>query len=55
MQLEVSGFDSFKDLLDIDPYFSPILVAVRGGERTNYLVHEGFCLRANSCAFLIVV
>ena len=47
MQLEVSGFDSFRDLLDIDPYFSPILVAIRTGERIYYLVHEGFLFKDN--------
>ena len=47
MQLEVSGFDSFKDLLDTDPYFSPILVVVRARERTDFLVHEGFLFKGN--------
>ena len=47
MQLEVSGFDSFKDLLDTDPYFSLILVAVCAGERTDFLVHEGFLFKGN--------
>ena len=47
MQLEVSGFDSFKNLLHIDPYFSLILVTVRVGERTDFLVHEGFLFKGN--------
>lgn len=28
MRIEVPSFDSFQDLLDNDPYFSPILLAV---------------------------
>ena len=47
MQLEVLWFDSFKDLLDTNPYFSPILVAVRAGERIDFLVHEGFLFKDN--------
>ena len=52
MQLEVSGFDSFRDLLDTDPYFLPILVVVRVGERTDYLVHEGFLFKGNQLCIL---
>ena len=47
MQLEVSGFVSFRDLLDNDLYFSPILVVVHMGERTNFLVHDGFLSKGN--------
>ena len=45
MQLEVSGFDSFRDLLETDPCFSPILAAVRMGERSDFLVHKGFLFK----------
>ena len=47
MRLEVSGFDLFHDLLDIDPYFSPILAVVRVGERSNFLLHDIFLFKAN--------
>ena len=47
MQFEVSGFDSFLDLLDNDPYFSSILVAVRMGERSEFLVYDGFLFKGN--------
>ena len=47
IQLEVSSFDSFRDLLDTDPYFSPILTAVRVGEMSDFLVHERFLLKDN--------
>ena len=52
MQLEVSGFDSFYNLLDADLYFSPILAIVRMGERTNFLVHEGFLFKGNQLCIL---
>ena len=47
MQLEVSSFDSFRDLLDTDSYFSPILAVVHISGRTNFLVHEGFLFKGN--------
>ena len=47
MQLEVSGFDSFQDLLDTDLYFSPILVVVLIDDRIDFLVHEGFLFKGN--------
>ena len=43
----MSGFDSFRDLLAIDPYFSPILDAVRAGEKTDFLLHDGFLFKGN--------
>ena len=47
MQLEVSSFDSFYDLLDTDPYFYPILVVVHMGERSDFLLHDGFLFKGN--------
>ena len=47
IQLEVSGFGSFCDLLDTNPYFSPIFVVVRISERTDFLVHKGFLFKGN--------
>ena len=49
MQLE---FDSFHDLLDTHPYFSPILAAVRMGERSNFLLHDGFLFKGNQFCVL---
>ena len=45
--MEISGFDSFCDLLDTDPYFSPILAIVRIGEKSYFLVHDGFLFKGN--------
>ena len=47
MQLEVSGFDSFKDLFDTNPYFSLILVVVQAWDNTDFLVHKGFLFKGN--------
>ena len=47
MQLEVSGFDSFRDLLDTDPYFSSIMSVVCAGNRTDFLLHVGFLFKGN--------
>ena len=47
IQLEVSGFDSFRDLLDTDPYFSLILAVVRAGQRIDFLAYEGFLFKGN--------
>ena len=47
MQLKVLGFDSFRNLLDTEPYFSSILVAVLMGERLGFLVHDGFLFKGN--------
>ena len=47
MQLEVSNFDFFCDLLDTGPYFSPIMAAARMGERSNFLLHDGFLFKGN--------
>ena len=50
--MEVLGFDSFRDLLDTNPYFSPILVVVCMGERLNFLLHDGFLFKGNQLCVL---
>ena len=47
MRLEVSGFDSFCDLLDTDPYFPAIMFVVRASERSDFLLHDGFLFKGN--------
>ena len=42
MILELSGFGLFRDLLDTDPYFSAIMTIVSMGERSDFLLHDGF-------------
>ena len=43
MQLEVSSFDLFCDLSD----FSSIMSAVRMGERSYFILHDGFLFKGN--------
>ena len=52
MRLQVSGFDSFRDLLNIDPYFSAIMSIVHDGERTNFLLHDVFLFKGNQLSAL---
>ena len=42
MRVEVLGFDSFRDLLNADAYFSAIMAVVQAGERSDFLLHDGF-------------
>ena len=47
MQLEALSFDSLRDLLDTNPYFSSIMSAVRVSEQTYFLLHDGFLFKGN--------
>ena len=55
MRLEVSGFDSFHDLFNTDPYFSFIMSVVCSDERTDFLLHDEFPLRTTSYVFQTIV
>ena len=43
----MSGFDFFRDLLEIDPYFSSILDVFHVGKRMDFLLHDGFLFKGN--------
>ena len=47
MRVEVPGFDTFRDLLADDPYFSVILGDIQAGRKTEFLLHDGFLFRGN--------
>ena len=47
MMVEVPGFESFRDLLDTNPYFSIVLQDVQAGKKTDFLLHEGFLFKGN--------
>ncbi|XP_031398451.1 uncharacterized protein LOC116209020 [Punica granatum] len=47
MTVEVPGFSSFAELLEVDPYFSVTLAQVWAGERTKYVLQDGFFSRGN--------
>ena len=52
MTIEVSGFNSFAKLLEDDPFFSSIPARVRVGERTEYVLQDGFLFRGNQLCIL---
>ena len=52
MRLQVSSFDSFRDLLNTDPYFFVIMSVVCDGERTNFLLHDGFLFKGNQLSVM---
>lgn len=47
MKVEVSGFDSFYDLFITNPFFSAIVTAIKTGERSDYILHDGYLFRDN--------
>ena len=54
MRLEVSDFDSFRDLLYTDPSFYAIMYAIRAGagEQSDFLLHDGFLFQGNQLCIL---
>ncbi|PKI35976.1 hypothetical protein CRG98_043633 [Punica granatum] len=47
LHIEVPGFDFLCDLLETDPYFSNVLGKVRAGEKSKFLLHDGFLFKGN--------
>ena len=47
MRVEVPGFETFRDLLDTDPYFSIVMEDVQAVKKTDFLLHEGFLFKGN--------
>ena len=47
MKVEVPGLDSFPELLKTDPYFSVVLQRIQSGQKTNFLLHDGFLFKGN--------
>ncbi|PKI68375.1 hypothetical protein CRG98_011283 [Punica granatum] len=47
MTVEIPGFSSFAELLEVDPHFSVTLAKVRAGERTKYVLQDGFLFKGN--------
>ena len=47
MKVKVPDFDSFWDLLNTDLYFSAIMTVVQAGERSDFLLHDGFLFKSN--------
>ena len=47
IRVVVLGFVLFRDLLDTDPYFSPIMTALQMSEQIDFLLHDGFLFKGN--------
>lgn len=47
MRVEVSGFDSFCDLLATDPYFFMILQDVQAEKKIDFLLYDEFLFKCN--------
>ncbi|PKI58864.1 hypothetical protein CRG98_020763 [Punica granatum] len=47
LRIGVPGFDCLCDLLETDPYFSNVLGKVRAGEKSEFLLHDGFLFKGN--------
>ncbi|KAJ0814782.1 putative nucleotidyltransferase, Ribonuclease H [Helianthus annuus] len=47
MRVDVSGLEVIREQLAIDPYFSVILQDVKTGQKSDFLLHEGFLFKGN--------
>ena len=47
MKVEVPGLYSFPELLKTDPYFSVGLQRIQSGQKTDFLLHDGFLFKGN--------
>ena len=52
IRVEVPGFDSFRDLLNTNLYFSTIMTVVQAGEQFDFLLHDGFLFKGNQLCIL---
>ncbi|XP_022032214.1 uncharacterized protein LOC110933292 [Helianthus annuus] len=47
MRVDVPGLEVIREQLAIDPYFSVILQDVETGQKSDFLLHEGFLFKGN--------
>ncbi|XP_026453905.1 uncharacterized protein LOC113355294 [Papaver somniferum] len=47
MRTEVLDFDSYSDLIKIDPYFTEIVNVLNTGARSEYHMHDSFLFKGN--------
>nr|GEX45500.1 putative reverse transcriptase domain-containing protein [Tanacetum cinerariifolium] len=47
MQVDVPGLDVIRDMMTVDPYFLVVLQGVQSGEKTYFVLHDGFLLKGN--------
>ncbi|KAK0588795.1 hypothetical protein LWI29_005606 [Acer saccharum] len=48
MSVTIPGFDLFRDLLVTDPYFATVMAALQAGEKSDFLLVDGFLFRAQN-------
>ncbi|XP_021985870.1 uncharacterized protein LOC110882080 [Helianthus annuus] len=47
MRVDVPGLEVIREQLVIDPYFSVILQDVKTGQKSDFLLHDGFLFKGN--------
>ncbi|GJX18060.1 putative nucleotidyltransferase, ribonuclease H [Tanacetum coccineum] len=47
MQVDVSGLDVIRDMVNVDLYFLVVLRGVHAGEKLNFFLHDGFLFKGN--------
>ncbi|XP_076900241.1 uncharacterized protein LOC143554354 [Bidens hawaiensis] len=52
VRVNVLGLDVIREKLAIDPYFSVVLQDVQAGQKSDFLLHEGFLFKGNQLCIL---
>nr|GEY30148.1 putative reverse transcriptase domain-containing protein [Tanacetum cinerariifolium] len=47
MQVDVPALDVIRDMVTMDPYYSVVLQGVQFGEKTYFVLHDGFLFKRN--------
>nr|GEU37485.1 transposon Ty3-I Gag-Pol polyprotein [Tanacetum cinerariifolium] len=47
MQVDVPGLDVIRDMMTVYPYFLVVLQGVQSGEKTYFVLHDGFLFKGN--------
>ncbi|GJV78563.1 hypothetical protein Tco_1514433 [Tanacetum coccineum] len=45
--VDVPGLDVMRDMVTVDPYFLVVLQGVQSGEKTYFILHDGFLFKGN--------
>nr|GEU48856.1 putative reverse transcriptase domain-containing protein [Tanacetum cinerariifolium] len=46
-EVDVPGLDVIRDMVTVDPYFLVVLQGVQSGEKTDFVLHNGFLFKGN--------
>ncbi|GJU70678.1 integrase, catalytic region, zinc finger, CCHC-type containing protein [Tanacetum coccineum] len=46
-KVDVPGLDVIRDMVTVDPYFSVVLQGVQSGEKTDFVLNDGFLFKGN--------